>query len=271
MARAIGWQVRSRVSDRPRTIEVPDGLKLRCYPRSGPASNVHYFTPFHDPAEMAIMASVIGPGDHVADLGANIGTYTLLMARMVGPTGRVVAAEPAPLAFGRLVENLALNRMDHVDPRRVAVGAHAGTASMVTHRDVSNHLVEGGSGAAEVELTTLDALAGEHRLAFVKIDVEGYEEDVLRGGVRTLASRPTLLLELDDRLLARAGSSSGAVLERLSTGGYEVLEPVVEPGGAARLVPLEGSRRRNVVAVSQDEPVLLARLKKGVETLQAIS
>jgi predicted methyltransferase len=83
---------------------------LLCYPRSNSASNVIYFTPYYDYDEMHFLQRYLRPGDVVIDAGANIGTYTLLAATCVGPTGQVIAFEPAPVAFARLRENVARKR-----------------------------------------------------------------------------------------------------------------------------------------------------------------
>jgi FkbM family methyltransferase len=148
------------------------------------------------------LADILRRGDVFWDLGANIGFFTLLGARLVGPEGTVVAFEPWPQNAEQLQRNAELNGFTQVVTERVAVSSQVGIASFTLpegRRD-AGALGAGKSGTTiSVPTTTMDAYAaGAARPPnVVKIDVEGAELDVLRGGLSMLAAhRPILLVEV---------------------------------------------------------------------------
>jgi FkbM family methyltransferase len=224
-------------------------LRLRCYPRSNSANNVVYFTRRFEPAEMGFIEKFVQPGETVIDAGANIGAYSLLLAHLVGEEGRVIAIEPGADAAARLEENVVLNGLDQVRVVAVAVGAEEGTADMTVADDVSNTLTVGlgTRDVLSVPVVPLDDLV-TGSVAFIKLDIEGYEHEALRGACRVLADRPVLQLELTDHLLRRAGSSAEAVVEHLSSLDYRVASPVLD-AGRVRLSDADGA---NVIAVPSE-------------------
>jgi FkbM family methyltransferase len=227
--RAVSWQVRSRL--RADRVEIPayGDTVLLCYPRSNSASNVIYFTPYYDYNEMHFLERYLRAGDVVVDAGANIGTYSLLAATRVGPSGQVIAFEPAPVAFERLRENAARNRLNQVETHGVAVGARVDRAAMRISSDVSNTLVTVPGLAGEtagVEIVRLDDVVGGRRPALIKLDVEGYEFEALQGavGLLTLDPPPVLLIEFTEHLLRAAGTSPQAFRAWLRDRRYELFD-----------------------------------------------
>ncbi len=158
-------------------------------------------------AEPALWRKLVKPGDTVLDVGANIGALTLPLSEMVGPTGRVFAFEPHPQNFMLLRQNCA----DHPNIRvwDVALGADVGDASFPRLNDLQ-HTNYGGielelelerfvSSRANypVEVIPLDG-AGIEPVHFMKIDVEGWELDVIRGAGETITrDRPIMYVEND--------------------------------------------------------------------------
>ncbi len=139
-------------------------------------------------------------GDTFVDVGANIGYFTLLGARQVGPTGRVVAIEPAPHNFQLLQKSVARNGLHQIEAHQVAVGASTGRAQMALpdRANGGSYALVGqaSTGTFEVQLRPLDDLIAGRRVDLVKIDVEGAEEQALAGMGQILkTSRPLLLLE----------------------------------------------------------------------------
>lgn len=186
LARLICWQIWERLVGMPWTVEVgraESGLRMRVYPHSTGATGALYCR-LPDYEEMSFVLDYLHGGDTFVDVGANVGSYTLLAASVPGT--QVVAFEPASIAAGRLRENVALNALGgRVRVAQMAVGAQAGAARLTVGLDCINKLVEPSHcGEAEaVVVTTLDeALASQDAVSVVKIDVEGAEEQVLIGG-----------------------------------------------------------------------------------------
>ena len=158
--------------------------------------------------EVALFRKLLVPGAWVVEAGANIGALTVPIARAVGPAGKVVAFEAQPVLASLLTRNLALNGLSHVDARSAGLGAAPGTirVPVVDYRQDGNFggISIGAETGSAVKLETVDGLALE-RLDFVKIDVEGMELDVLRGGAETIRRhRPVLFVE-NDRTERSAG------------------------------------------------------------------
>jgi len=179
---------------------------------------------------------MVGPGAVTFDVGANFGYYALMLATGLRRACVVHAFEPNEATFQRLTRNIALNGMDCVHAHRLALSDVPGTASMRGRNGNSGAaFLEPGDG--EVEVTTLDEFVAERgidRLDFMKIDVEGFEERVLRGGERVLRElRPHILFELQPVTLERAGSSVDRLATLLTSHGYRLFQADRE-----RLVPL---------------------------------
>ena len=154
--------------------------------------------------ERTLLEALVKPGDVVCQVGANIGSLTIPLARAVGDDGMVLALEPQPVIFRTLVANLALGNHWNVRALEAAAGKQAGKAAMpaIDYTRPGNF---GGLGLSseptpqQVALVTIDgALAGVPSLALLHVDAEGHELDVLDGAVQTIRRhRPLLYLEVD--------------------------------------------------------------------------
>ncbi len=157
----------------------------------------------YDEPFTAFLQRTLRAGDVAIDVGANIGLFTILMGRLVGPSGRVLAYEPVPETFALLRDNVALNWYDRwIEAIPKAASATAGIARLHAATrlgmlsSLRPHDLEGTPGLAvddvvvsDVETEPLDVHLGRFaRIALVKIDVEGGEHDVLRGMRGLLAS-----------------------------------------------------------------------------------
>ncbi|MCP9837860.1 FkbM family methyltransferase [Cyanobium sp. N.Huapi 1H5] len=141
--------------------------------------------------EIKFVRCLLEPGDNVMDIGANYGAYALPMAKSVGPMGRVWAFEPASATAHLLAESLAANGFTQVILERSAVSSCSGTAQLsLNDNSELNALVStpSASDACEtVPVVTLDETINSyeiHRIDFLKIDAEGEEASILRGGDR---------------------------------------------------------------------------------------
>src|SRR5687768_14536141 len=148
----------------------------------------------------------LAPGAVVYDVGANVGFFSLLAARLVGPSGHVYAFEPAPANAATVRANAAVNGLDRVTVLEVAVGAAPGRAALSVPADASWAFLERYAPdrrppeTVDVEVAALDGLVDDGALPppqLVKVDVEGGELDVIAGMSRTLRRhRPVLVCEM---------------------------------------------------------------------------
>jgi FkbM family methyltransferase len=155
----------------------------------------------------AWFADNLKAGDYGLDIGAHVGCFSLFMALLVGPQGRVEAVEPMPANLALLEKNIAQNGLGHViqlheaccAAREGGVFLNLGPSSF--EASLSNDF---GNGSIPVPALTIDGLALKNgRLDFVKLDVEGAELDVLQGAETALAKfRPKLVVELHPPMAA---------------------------------------------------------------------
>jgi len=142
---------------------------------------------------MELLKDFLRPGDVALDIGANVGLYSVLLARAVGPSGRVFACEPGRLNSQHLAENLELNGLKNVQVFRKALADRSGTAKLYASAVIGNSSLSdsaaGNAPAEEVEVIEGDRLIESENLPTpraVKIDVEGFEYAVMNGLRRTL-------------------------------------------------------------------------------------
>lgn len=186
--------------------------------------------------EAQLLSRLIEPGALVVEAGANIGSHTIALSRLVGARGAVIAFEPQRLVFHLLCANLALNSIANVFAYQKAIGAARGSL-FVPQLDPATPSNFGGlslgkAAAGEpVEVGALDDMRFP-RLDLLKADVEGMEEQVLAGAAKTIAEhRPILYLE-DDR-----EESSAALRGRVRSLGYRLYRhtpPLFNPDNFAR-------------------------------------
>jgi FkbM family methyltransferase len=182
---------------------------------------------------------LIRPGDIVFDIGANAGFFTLIAARLTGPSGRCVAFDPSPDNYQSVREQLELNDLNtYCSARQEAIGSTTGTASFSFAKPGSpqGHLGDAGNGeqSITVRVVTLDSLRDELGTPnFIKLDVEGAEVGVLDGAADLLraAAKPTWLIELHGPECERG------VRERLSAAGYSFFDLDDQPIPTATPLP----------------------------------
>ena len=180
--------------------------------------------------ERAYLDRTLAPGMVVLDVGAHAGLYSLIAAKRVGPSGRVIAFEHSPRERARLLRHLALNRARNVTVEGVAVGAKTGEADLHVFDERTTgcnsfHLpATQGTTPVRVALRSLDEYqcdAHLPRVDFVKMDIEGGELDALRGAAQLFQSmRPILLCEVHDRRTAPWGYRARAIIDLVERWNY---------------------------------------------------
>lgn len=191
--------------------------------------------PEHVAEEEALLRSLDLEGKTVYDIGSFHGILAMFFARQAGPEGRVVAFEPHPDSFRRIAEHLQLNGIDNVTPVNAGVGAAGGTLELAGEEGRVSGSAEiqqadmAASGTEIPKLTVpvhaIDEVAGSEYPdpAFAKIDVEGMEEDVIRGMRETIARcKPELFVEMHGATEESKSANAKAVVTLLVDHGYEL-------------------------------------------------
>lgn len=182
------------------------GLRLLIDPRN----EKFYWTGTHEMPVQEAVSTFLKPGMTFWDIGAHIGFFALSGSRLVGDSGRVHAFEPMPQNRERLVASIKMNGFQNMTVHDVALSATSGEAMLHAHRSSAMWTLvreRGGEDGLPVRCRTLDELAESAPPPdLIKVDVEGAEVDVLRGGVALLsAAKPRLIVEFsNDLLLAEA-------------------------------------------------------------------
>lgn len=215
--------------------------------------------------EIRLLRRLLRAGDKVVDIGANHGVYTLSMARTVGASGAVWAFEPASATADLLARSIELNGYTQVRLDRSAVSNAAGTARLTLHHDSELNALERGNASAagaaseSVPLVTLDGCREKYNwqdIGFIKIDAEGEERNILKGGAVFFAELSPLVqyeVKAGDHLqleLVQAFTDMGYASYRLVP-GLDLLVPF-GPG------PAQDSYLLNLFCCKPDRAALLA-------------
>jgi FkbM family methyltransferase len=157
--------------------------------------------------ESAFLKSVITPGTTVVEVGANIGSHTVGLAKAVGPQGKVFVFEPQRACYALLQAQIALNQFGNIYAFNQGVGRTRGKlwVPRINYAQRGNF---GGvalsndktAGAETVDVVTLDESVSDISCALIKIDVEGMEEEVIRGAVSLIKNQHPLLYVENDRV-----------------------------------------------------------------------
>jgi FkbM family methyltransferase len=207
---------------RPYVLKLRDGTAVELRPRAGDLFGFYEIMLRRD---YLASGQRVEEGATVIDVGANVGCFSLLAARLVGPAGRVFAIEPDPATYRQLLRNIELNALQNVTPLRLAVGGERGKVTLHSppnalfssvFSSVNGHEVQGID--REVEMTTLQAITDEHRIRrcdFLKLDCEGAEHDIIAKMSATTAERIAQITMEVHKIPGRDGQTLHSNLERL--------------------------------------------------------
>ena len=236
LLRAVRYQAQVRLLGRRAVTRLGERSRLWVDPHRTAASMVLYANP-PDRPEMLVWRRALRNGGLFVDVGANVGTYTIWAAEQ---GAEVIALEPAADTFRLLEENIALNGY-RVTAVRAAAGDHCGLARFTAGLDAGNTLAP--DGPVVTDLVTVDSLIGDRRVTGMKVDVEGFEIDVLRGAARGLADHRIGLLQIEWNQASTfaVGTGRRPIAELLAGHGYRLFRPdatgrlasVTDPGFGA--------------------------------------
>jgi FkbM family methyltransferase len=211
----------------------------------GVAKLAYAFRERYEP-ELVILDRLVGPGQVAVDVGASYGIYTCILARLVGPAGRVYAFEPAAEAAAVLRRNVERNGLGWVEVHQLACGHASGSGVLHHEPDPSRNWLAASGEGEEVAVVRLDDVV--ERADFIKIDVEGAEELVLLGAARVVESRPRILFEVNREASVRLGLAPEGAWELLRQLGYRFfrvvgrdLKPLGTPPHGGNVVALPGA------------------------------
>jgi FkbM family methyltransferase len=172
-------------------------------------------------------------GQTVLDIGTNVGEVLMNLADRVGNDGRAIGFEPNPQTLLKCRHNLGLNGFANVEVHELALGDRPGHLLLGRPQQTNagaDRIVRSGDKAVEVQVTTLDEFVSERKLEridLIKIDVEGFDLNVLRGGQQSIERfRPTLFIELSHANLREQGDHPAALVKWLYDRGYSVADAV---------------------------------------------
>lgn len=180
LQRFFKWQVSSRFLPWPIIYPITD--KARIIVKKGMAGATgNLYCGLHDYEDMFFLLHFLRSEDLFLDIGANIGSYTVLASGHC--QAQTIAFEPAPATYEFLMDNIRINRMEsRVIAYNMALGGSEGSIPFTTSLDTINHVaVSGDASAIDVPIKRLDTMVGEKIPQLIKIDVEGYETEVLAG------------------------------------------------------------------------------------------
>ena len=254
--RVIAWQVRSRLLPGGTVVSFVDGSQLfATRGMTGATGNV--YAGLHEFEDMGFVAHALRPGDLFVDVGANVGSYTVLAAAR---GARCVSFEPIASTRVHLERNVEINGFENlVEVHGAAVGRAPGELLMTADLDTVNHVATSAEAhTVRVPVETLDGALGDRSATLIKIDVEGFEAEVIGGAARMLAETPPLafVIELNDSA-ERYRFDEDAVVRTLTEAGYgpcsyDPLTRALEPttarahGGNTIFVRDLGETRRRV-------------------------
>ncbi len=177
------------------------------------------------------LPDLIKPDDHIMDIGANIGQTSLKLSKKISDKGCIWAFEPSSINFKKCQRNFQLNSLQNVHVFHTGVGAgpqKAFISSSNSHHRGSSHVShEQSEFTEEITIIALDDFVKEQncRVDLIKIDVEGYESEVIKGAEKTLREqKPVLFMEVDDSMLRSQNSSAKDLIAQLHCLNYQVFK-----------------------------------------------
>lgn len=222
LTRWLRWQIGSRVLGWPVAVPFVNDTRLLARPgMTGATGNI--YCGLHEFEDIGFVLHFLRPGDLFVDIGANIGSYTIL-ASAAGASA--ISFEPVPATFEALLDNIHLNRLaTRVDARNQAVGRTQGQLEMIADQDTTNQALRAEDQytgkTIRVPVITLDDALQDKSPKLIKIDVEGFETEVLAGSTTTLRnpSLRAVIMELNGSG-ARYGFDEGTLHQHMQAIGF---------------------------------------------------
>lgn len=231
--RVLQWQLASTILPGSYVMNWigPSRLFLK---RGVSAATSNWYLQMSEFQDMAFVLHVLKAGDWFCDIGANVGVYSVLAAKVRG--ANVISVEPIPETFKMLRDNVMLNDISQLTQLlNVGVAEKEGSLLFITNRGAQNRalaLGEQDNDATKVPVMTLDAICADRTPVGLKIDVEGYETNVLAGATQILSRQDLLFAVIETNHTSRNfGASRDAVVELMAEQGFSMYN--YDPSGRA--------------------------------------
>jgi len=263
--------LRFRTLDAPRLMTWVDGLEVLVVPGEQ-VSQAVYVSGLYEPCSATVLRRILREGDTFVDVGANIGLFSMLASKWIGPRGLVLAFEPSRRECERLRYHVNHNSLANVGVFQAAAGNHDGTAVLhvADARHAGLNTIEEQFVHAEVEevyteivpVMRIDEFVIRHgvpQIHAMKIDVEGGEPAVVAGARRTITrDRPALLLEVTGDALAPRHAGRMSIETFLGSLGYAFIAIDGESGTLRPTTDLTGPSENFLAARSEVVAALTA-------------
>lgn len=182
--------------------------------------------------ELHFVSEILTKGDVFIDIGSNVGLFSLIASRCVGNEGKIIAIEPAPITYDRLLENIVINGITNIDSRNIGLSDEPGELNFYISDngyDAWNSFAPSKDNKLQkqikVQVSTINhelEKVEKHKIKLVKIDVEGWEKFVIKGGESFFKIySPIVMVEFTDENTYNAGYSAHEIYEIMVQYGYE--------------------------------------------------
>ena len=197
--RLIAWQINTRLNPYPIVYPFTKNSKLFISKRET-AATANLYCGLHEFEDMCFLLHFLRKEDLFLDIGANIGSYTILASSEIG--AKTISIEPIPSTFDSLTRNIKINNTEMlVRPLNIGLGSAKGVLKFTKSLDTTNHVARSeDKDTIDVPVETLDTLCEMDIPILIKMDVEGFETEVVNGADSTLRnpSLKAIIIELND-------------------------------------------------------------------------
>lgn len=252
--RFLRWQVSCRLLAVPHIMPFVDQTVL-VMEKGMTGATGNWYSGLHEGPDMAFALHFLRADDLFVDVGANVGSYTILASGAVG--ARSISFEPIKQTFAKMQRNVAVNRLERLaDCHNIGLGGENGVLYFTVQNDTTNHVAteseKSNGDVTEVLVRRLDDVLNDEVPSLIKIDVEGWEAQVLAGMSKTLtrSKLKAIIAETNAASLRYEESSECSVFRIMAENGFS---PYSYDPFERRLVP--GETPNNTIFLRDIEEV----------------
>jgi FkbM family methyltransferase len=258
LIRYIKWQINCKLNPYPVVYPFTENTKFLIWKGlTGATGNIYCGLMEYE--DMSFLLHFLRPDDVFFDIGANVGAYTLLASGEVG--ARTISVEPVPSTFKFLSDNIIINKLeDKVELLNNGLGSNSGTIKFTKSFDTVNHVAtENETDTIDVTVKIMDEIASQVPI-LIKIDVEGFETEVLNGAKEILENKnlKAIIIELNGSG-SRYGYDEKLIHDKLLNHGFKIYN--YNPA-ERKLSPLSNYGKYNTIYI-RDESFVIDRINKA--------